>query len=345
MIRRSARIERERRNLSTMSIQAWIVALFISGIVLQLAYFTRGSRDRGADLVMLAAFLIGGALLSGPNNVPVHMGLLQAFFIFPFLMAMIHREELMPRVTEKVLLSCAITFWFMFFSSHYSGTPFDRWALWALAAPTAGTLLIAFLKPGLNSFWRIFFYAWFLLLVTLTGFHQFLYSYVSVFQYAADARKAGDLGLWTFPLAGMAFCQLAVYSAYLLAFIPMKSKHETLADARRRWLDYLGEVSARYDENAQFSGLGALGLLAGQGGLMLLNYRYRFIHPETLINIGVLLPVLIMALSPEPARVYRGPALKLAPEKPVSKPRSSFAEFAKKTGAIGRDVPPSALTK
>jgi len=289
-----------------MSIQAWIVALFISGVVLQLAYLVRASQDKGVDLVMMAAFLIGGALLSGINDVPVHMGLLQGFFLFPFIMAMIHREELMPRVTEKVLLSCAITFWFMFFSSYYRGTAFDRWAMWALAVPTAGTLIIAFRKPGLNSFWRIFFSAWFLLLVTLTGLHQFLYSYVAVFKYAAAAGKAGDLGLWTFPLAGMAFCQLAVYSSYLLAFVPMKSRHETAAEARRRWLDYLGEVSARYDESSQFSRLGALGLLVVQGGLMLLNYRYRFIHPETLINIGVLLPVLITALSPAPPRGYRG---------------------------------------
>lgn len=320
-----------------MSIQAWIAALFISGVVLQMAYFARGSRDRGVDLVMLAAFLIGGALLSGVNNVPVYMGMLQSFFIFPFLAAMIHRGDIMPRVTEKVLLSCAITFWYMFFSSRYSGTTMDNWVIGALAFPTAGTLLIVFINPGLNSFWRVFFYAWFLLLVLLTGFHQFFYSYISVFQYAAAASKAGDLGLWTFPLAGMAFCQLAVYFSYLLAFIPMKSKHETIAEARRRWLDYVNEVSAKYDESSQFSRLGALGVLAGQGGVMLLNYRYRFINPETLINIGVLLPMVIMAFSPEPARVYRGPSVNFKPEMPYHRPRSSFSEFARKTEAIGKD--------
>ena len=192
-------------------------------------------------------------------------------------------------VSEKVLLSHSLIFWFAFFSYFYQGTALHNVLLSILLLPSAATIFISFLRPQLNFFWKLYLYAWFLCTVISLGLIQFPYRHLAIFL----ARQEMP---WLTPLdcfvAGMAFLYLAVNIAYLYELIPIPGRNQSWKDRMKKWHELTDLMTQRVADD-QPSHMQTLLLLVGQGGALLLIYRYRLLPSGLLINLLVVLPCVL----------------------------------------------------
>ena len=202
-----------------------LVLWFGSGVALQALFLIRGDWNWGR----LACALRFGALgmLPGKHE-HVYEPFLHVLFsmgLFAFMFALSFKDDLLPVISEKVLLSYSLIFWFAFFSYFYKGTAWSNALAALLLLPTAATVFIAIQRPVLSFVWKLSLYTWFLIVVVSLGLFQFPFQHLSIF---LSPQKSPWLNPLDCIVAGMAFLYLAVNMAYLFELIPIPGKNQSV---------------------------------------------------------------------------------------------------------------------
>lgn len=209
--------------------------------------------------------------------------------VFAALFAVAFKEDLLPAVNEKILLSDSMTLWFALISYLQWGSALQIQLMLVAAPLTVATAYIAFRQTTLKVAWKVVFYTWFLAIVVSLGLMQFSYRQLGLF-FAKYQMP------WVTPLecvtGGMTFLFLAVYATYIFYLIPMKGKHQTWEERMKTWHAFTNLMTQRFDETPPRH-VQVLGLIALQGvvfALLALNHR----APTGLvINLAVLAPAWI----------------------------------------------------
>ncbi|HBE88924.1 MAG TPA: hypothetical protein DDW67_07270 [Elusimicrobia bacterium] len=243
-------------------------------------------------LVSLVGFFPGKG--ETDYSLPGHM--VYAAVIFCAMIAVTFREALLPRVNEKILLSYTLTFWYAFFTMAYE----PGWWLWdALAAffavPTLGVAWLALSSRPLRFGLKLGFYAWYLVLVFFMVLFQFFYGYLLPFFSSAAPDGGSRAGAF---LGGMAFCYMVINVTYLYQMLPFRRKRESAAAARRRWKEWTDLMTGRYDDACQLCGWQSFAIVAILGGALAANYSLARVDHVTLVNLGLLAPLLLMPAAP-----------------------------------------------
>ena len=266
-----------------------ILALwFALGVGLQALLLIRGDWNWGR-IALCVAF---GALGMFPGK---HEHVYQPFFhillslgFFAFMFALRFKNDLLPVVSEKVLLSYSLIFWFAFFSYFYSATVYSNILLAALLAPSVATVFIAFSRPPLTFVWKLSLYTWFLCIVVSLGLFQFPFQHLSIF-------LSPDKSPWLTPLdcivAGMAFLYLGVNLAYLFELIPIPGKNQSWANRMEEWHALTGLMTERFEDEPMHR-VGML-LIVGQGVALLVIYFFHWVSTALAINLFVVLPSIL----------------------------------------------------
>ena len=265
-----------------------LVLWFALGVVLQALVLIRGDWNWGrlAFCVVVAAF----GMFPGKHEHEYRpfLHILFSLGIFAFMFALRFKDDLLPVISEKVLLSYSLIFWFAFFSYFYKGTAWDNALGALLLVPSAAVVFIAFRQPTLSFVWKLCLYSWFLCVVVALGLFQFPFQNLSIF-------LSPERSPWLNPLdcivAGMAFLYLAVNMAYLFELVPIPGKNQSWADRMEEWHTLTGLMTERYEEEPMHR-LGLL-VLGGQAVALVVIYFSHWVPAALAINVFVVLPSIL----------------------------------------------------
>ena len=266
-----------------------LAAWFGLGVALQALVLIRGDWNWKRLAGSVCVGLIG--MLPGR-----HEQIYQPFFhvlyslgIFSCWFAMAFKNDILPLVSEKVLLLYSMVFWFAFFSFFYERTLLHNILLALLMIPTIVTVVIAVVRPKLSFGWKLFLYVWFLGSVISLGLVQFPFHHLSLFLQPQGTP-------WLMPIdcimAGMAFLYLAVNITYLYELVPIRGKNQSWQQRMEKWHELTDLMTQRVSED-QPTHRYALLLIAGIGGLLAIDYRFHWLPRNLVINALIILPCIL----------------------------------------------------
>jgi hypothetical protein len=265
-----------------------LVLWFGLGVALQVLLLTRGDWNWGKLAVCIAVGAAGMLPGKHEHQYQPYVHVLFALGLFAFFFAIWFKDDLLPVISEKVLLSYSSIFWFAFFSYFYKETVCKNLLLGALLLPSTATIVVAVLRPKLNFVWKLCLYTWFLSIVVSIGLLQFPFQHLAIF-------LSPQASPWLTPLdcivAGMAFLYLAVNIAYLYELIPIPGKHQSWADRMKEWHALTDLMTQRFEDEPMHR-TGML-LLAGQGVALLVIYFFHWVPAGLTINLFVVLPSIL----------------------------------------------------
>jgi hypothetical protein len=265
-----------------------LVLWFALGVGLQALLLIRGDWNWGRLALCVAFGVLGMLPGKHEHDYKPFLHILMSLGFFAFMFALRFKADLLPVISEKVLLSYSLILWFAFFSYFYNGTAWSNALAALLLVPSAATVFIALQRPSLNFAWKLSLYTWFLCIVVSLGLFQFPFQHLSIF---LSPEKSPWLNPLDCVVAGMAFLYLAVNMAYLFELIPIPGKHQSWADRMIEWHKLTGLMTERFEDEPVHR-LGML-LIVAQGIAFLLIYFFHWVSAALAINISVVLPSIL----------------------------------------------------
>jgi hypothetical protein len=265
-------------------LRAQLILWFTSGVALESLYLIR----RNPGWLRLACCIGLGLLVAAfgddkGNADPDDAHYAFAYIAYAGLFGFLFRKDILPVVSEGLLLALTVLFWYGFAASFYLGAA-DQQVMMALALiPSSLTAYIAFARPALGFWLKLFLYAWFLTIVVVLGVIQFPYGNLQIFTVhrvpwlnAADALTTG-----------MALMYLVVNGLYLYLLIPIPGKHQSFADRMKEWHELTDLLTQRCaeDEPTRVQSPLIVGII---GALAIGNYFLKLVPVSLLISVTLI---------------------------------------------------------
>lgn len=201
-----------------------LILYFGLGVIAQAVFLIRNDWNWGKLLACLGIGVFGMLPGKHESNYEPIFHILMSLSFFAFMFALFFKEDILPVINEKTLLSYSLTFWYAYLAIFYKPTLFHNILLFLFLIPTGATLCIALIKYKLNFFWKLFFYSWFLIIVVSIGLFQFSYHHLTIFFVSSRLPWVGTVDCM---LTGMAFLYLVVNATYIFELIPIPGKNQS----------------------------------------------------------------------------------------------------------------------
>lgn len=269
-----------------MDERSLLICCFGIGIALQALLLQRGDWQPVKLLGCLAFSLL--FLMPGKHEAVYEplTHLLLFFSCFSVMFALAFKDDILPAMSEKLLLWYTLIFWFAFLSYFYRETLLQTILLLVMLAPTAATIIVAGRRSALGFTLKLLLYSWFLCLVVGLGLFQFPFYQLRLFVRTAEIP-------WVTPLesisAGMAFLYLAANATYVFYLIPLPAKGQSMADRMKQWHAFTDLMTQRFSDDVT-TNRAMVWMLCGEAVLLGLDYRFHWVARETLINSLIVLP-------------------------------------------------------
>jgi hypothetical protein len=270
-----------------------LIVSFGFGVALQAALLMRGDWSWGKLAGCLAMALVG--LVPGKHEIVYQhlFHVLMVFSAFSVMFAYAFKEDILPLISEAVLLWYTLVFWYAFYAYHSSfyfdlRSPLDIALVLVLLVPTLTTVFIALRKTGLDFLLKLGLYTWFLVIIVCLGLSQFPFSQLALFY---RDRQVPWISSFDSATAGMAFLFLLANAVYVYYLIPIPGKGQTFANRMKEWHEFTDLLVRRFDYSQTKL---QTGIVLGIGGTaLLLNALYRWLPSELAINLAVILPSVV----------------------------------------------------
>ena len=272
-----------------MDERAILIVCFAVGVAMQAAILIHGEWN-WPRLIGCAAFGLVGMIPDKHEYVYQPLfHILTCISIFAFLFAFAFRRIILPIVSEPVLLSYTIIFWFAFFVYYYDGTPPQRKLMYLLLAPSAISLYVSLVKTQLGFGLKLILYTWFLIIIVCLGLFQFPFDQLTLFY---DDHQVP----WVTPaesvMAGMAFLFLLVNGTYVFYLIPIPGRTQSWKDRMKEWHEFTDLLTQRF-AGSQITLAQSSMVLFVEGIALLLNTIYQWLPAGLIINLAIVIPGLI----------------------------------------------------
>jgi len=221
-----------------------------------------------------------------------------SFIIFSILFSIVAEEEILPEISEQTILSFTLVFWYICFT-HFSVGFSHLWVKIALI-PSIATLIISFINRKLGFFWKLFFYNWFLLLIIFFGIFYFSFGNLSFFFIKENIKNLSVIGVMA---TGMAFLYLIANSFYFFELFPIPGKHQSFRERIEMWKEHTRLLTSKYTDY-QLKPAYSFLLILFQGGILVLNYFFKFVSEDLIISIAILLPSSLISPPENPSTYW-----------------------------------------
>jgi hypothetical protein len=266
-----------------------LIASFGFGVALQAALLMRGDWNWGKLAGCVAMALVGLAPGKHESVYQPLFHVLMVFSVFSVMLAFMFKEDILPIISEAVILWYTVVFWYAFLSYSPTGNPPPTALMVLLLVPTSVTIYIAIVKTRLRFVLKLGLYTWFLTMIVCLGLVQFPFSQLKLF--FKDHQVP-----WVTPFesvtAGMAFLFLLANAAYVFYLIPIPGRSQSFADRMKEWHEFTDLLTQRFDDS-QVTRVQAVIALGVGGTALLLNAIYRWFPPELVINVAIVIPAIV----------------------------------------------------
>ena len=266
-----------------------LIASFGCGVALQALLLMRGDWSWGKLAGCVAIGLVG--MFPGKRE-HVYQPLFHVLMVFSFFsvgFAFVFKEDILPIISEPVLLWYTVVFWYALIVYSPASNPPPTALMLLLLVPTSVTLYLAAVKTQLGFVLKLGLYTWFLAIIVCVGLFQFPFSQLKLF--FKDHQVP-----WVTPFesvtAGMAFLFLLANAAYVFYLIPIPGRNQSFADRMKEWHKFTDLLTQRF-EDAQVTLVRAVIALGVGGTALLLNAIYRWLPPELVINVAIVVPAIV----------------------------------------------------
>jgi hypothetical protein len=273
-----------------MDERSLLIACFGIGVALE-ALLLQRSDWQPLKLIGCIGLSMLGALRGKHETVyqPLFHVLL-VFSMFAVIFALLFKEDILPALNERLLLSYSMIFWFAFFSYFYHGAFVQNVLLIILLIPTTFTILVAYRKPILTFTVKLILYTWFLTMVVCLGLFQFPFYQLKLFFQDQEIP-------WVTPFdsisAGMAFLYLAANATYIFYLIPIPGRNESWAERMQHWHEFTDLMTRRFEDDVNMNRAGLV-ILGGEFVILALDYFFHWLPRDPLINALIVLPGVLL---------------------------------------------------
>ncbi|NJD56623.1 MAG: hypothetical protein FIA94_09505 [Nitrospirae bacterium] len=224
-------------------------------------------------------------------DLPLSAHIFFAFAGYCALFAVLMKNAILPQTNERSLLFLNIALWYAFITYRPMIPEFLKPVLLLIFIPlTIATLVIAF-RDFILGFWlSLVFYVWYLIIIVFIGIVQFPFWNLSFFFGRAVWAPLDAADVF---LSGALFSYLAVHATYILALIPLPSRHQSFAERLEEVNQHAEMLVYRYSDE-QLRVREAVLLISLFGGLYCLNYVFRLMPPSALINLTIVFSPLML---------------------------------------------------
>lgn len=235
------------------------------------------------------------AMLPGKheNNYDPLFHALMAFSGFCFLVALTFHKEILPTLSEAMLLLYTVLFWFVFFSHYYHGSLLHKVSMGIAVIPTVITLYLVIDGRNSGSFLKLMMYVWFLVIVVCLGVFQFPLSDLSIFYREHQVP-------WITPLeaatSGAAYMFLVANATYIFNLVPIPDRSQSWRERMEEWRKFTGVLVERFSDT-QISPLRALTIVVVEASILALNENYQWLSTGLVINLVIVFSGSILQMS------------------------------------------------
>jgi hypothetical protein len=216
--------------------------------------------------------------------------LLMAFSFFSFMVALTYRKEILPILSEAMLLAYTILFWFAFYPYIDHGTPLQRTLLEIAVVPTAMTLYMAIYNGHSGGFLKLTMYAWFLIIIVCLGVLQFPVGDLAIFY---KDRQIPWITPFESAVAGMAFMYLLANATYIFDLIPIPGRNQSWKERMKDWAEFSDLLIQRVSDE-QITVIQAMVVLVAELSVLFLNSVYHWLPSELMINLAIVVPGILL---------------------------------------------------
>lgn len=264
-------------------IQGFIFGLGVLTQTLNMIGITSDTRKKGINLLWVTGLSFISLFFIRQDAAPDIRSLFITYFLlFGFILAFAFKKEILPKISEKVILVFTLIFWYswinaMGFSQIISMTIFIP-ALF----PTALVFFVAFTSYRIPFVLKITLYAWFLIIVSSMGIHLYSDIIKSIFLH----QPLPHFGLFELFLLGSSSLYLITNLTYLQYLIPLPAKSKSYSDRMKEWKKFVDLLANKYDKKQieiWHSLIWTISLIL----IFFANYHYQWIHESTVIIISI----------------------------------------------------------
>ncbi len=280
------------------------VFLFTLGIAVQLVMTVWGKMKKD-DLKGLMWILIIVGLATVFVQIQRSYRLIDAVTGFVLMTAVVisvfFRDKILPAVNEINLVVLMISFWYLFITrvGLENGLPLS------LIIPTILSLIIGILRVRLHFVVKVMLYLWSIILAV--GVSQMVVPLGEIFTIISNIGSYGVSASTTTSsfdifFAGMMYFYVSSYILFLIFFIPLPSKHQSIRERIQVFKEDSAFAASRYNDY-QFPPLIVLLLIVASSALLYINALYTVVDDSLILSI-------ILAASPLIGSKLHKPVLK-----------------------------------
>lgn len=267
-----------------------LIVSFGVGVAAQAVLLIRNDWSWGKLVGSIFFGLIGMLPASNEHVYEPLFHVLLSFCLFSVAFALMFREDILPMLSEAIILAYTLVFWFAFYSFFYHGGPLRLALLIAGSVPTAVTLYIALCRKQLTFVLKLILYTWFLIAIVCLGLFQFPYAQLTLF--IRDHQIP-----WATPLdslaAGMAFLFLLANATYIFYLIPIRGRDQSWESRMKQWHEFTDLMTQRVAGAQLPYGLTLL-ILGVEGSTLVLDAIYHWVNPGLMINLAIVVPAILL---------------------------------------------------
>jgi hypothetical protein len=269
-----------------MSPRFALILWFAAGFVLEALYLVRRNPRWGFLGACVAAVFVGAfaTYLKDRGSTPaedtaVGLGLFAVVF------ASVYADQILPVVSEKLLFTFTVIFWYGYATEFYRGTNTQQLLAVASLVPTVATIYAAWTRPTLGFWGKLTLYCWYLLIVVFLGWLQFPFGNLSIFD---ERAPLGWLGPIEALATGMASLYLLANAWYLYLLVPIQGKGQSFSDRMKDWHELTGLMTQRCSEEDGPSDNQTAVVLAVIGSSLILNYLFKLLPNPMVISLAII---------------------------------------------------------
>lgn len=269
-----------------MSLRLVLILWFAAGFALEALYLVRRN-PRWGYLGGCAALVLIGTLWAHLRDHGSSPAASTGFglVLFALVFAGVYANEILPVVSEKLLFTFTVIFWYGFATGFYHGSSLQQVLAVASLLPTAATVYAAWTRPTLGFWGKLSLYSWYLLIIVFLGWLQFPLRNLSIFD---DQAPLGWLGPIDALATGMASLYLAVNAWYLYLLLPIPGKGQSFSDRMKEWHELTDLMTQRCSEDDGPSDKQTAVVLAVIGGGLVVNYLFNLLPNPMAISLAIL---------------------------------------------------------
>lgn len=239
-------------------------------------------------------FLISfGAFFPGKNEVgyDLYSHVFTYFLFFSLGFTCYFYKEILPVVSEQILLQYTLIFWYVYFIYFYK-LPTIGAVLGIVGLSSLVLMIVTIIKSKrLANFYKFLLYVWYLFMVVILSLCQFSFGNLKFF-FDRKEVPSGSL-LETF-LTGMAFVYLVGFISYIILLIPIPGKHQSFKERIKELRKYVGLLITKYSDY-QMTVKTVFTMFLIQGGSLVLNFHFQIVPHFLLVNFWIVVIPLVLS--------------------------------------------------